>query len=69
MTPVQPNAQFTVVMEAQAWNNLLAALADAPYKISAPLIQAVSQQLQEQADQGGGQSLPNGTGLPMSPPN
>jgi hypothetical protein len=44
---------FTVTLEAQQWNAVLAALTDAPYKISAPLIQAIGEQLQGQATTNG----------------
>jgi len=49
-----PAAQpFTVTLEAQQWNQILATLTDAPYRISAPLIQAISEQLQGQARSNG----------------
>jgi len=62
---VQPNQPFTITLEAQQWQGVLAALADAPYRISAPLIQAISQQLQQQAPQQGAQ---NGLAVPPMPP-
>jgi len=68
-TPVGPTQPFHVTLQAQEWNNLIAALHDAPYKISAPLIQSISHQLQEQADNA---PQPNGTmgvGIPMQQPN
>lgn len=49
---VSPTQQFTIVLEAQQWNAVLGALAEAPYRISAPLIQAIGQQLQQQAPAG-----------------
>jgi hypothetical protein len=53
--PVSPTHPFTVNLEAQQWNAVLAALSDAPYRIAAPLVQAISEQLQTQA-----QAQPNG---------
>jgi|KBSMisStandDraft_5_1062788.scaffolds.fasta_scaffold91683_3 hypothetical protein len=44
---------FQVTLEAQQWNAVLAALSDAPYRISAPLIQAIGEQLQGQAQSNG----------------
>jgi hypothetical protein len=41
MTPSQP---LTVTLEAQQWNAVMALLAEGPYRISAPLIQAIQQQ-------------------------
>lgn len=53
--PQVPATQpFTVTLEAQQWNAVLATLTDAPYRVSAPLIQAISEQLQGQAQNGNG---------------
>ena len=41
MTPEQP---LTVILAASQWNAVMALLAEAPYRISAPLIQAIQQQ-------------------------
>jgi hypothetical protein len=41
MAPQQP---LTVTLEAQQWNAVMALLAEGPYRISAPLIQAIQQQ-------------------------
>ena len=41
MTPQQ---SLTVTLEAQAWNQVMALLAEGPYRISAPLIQAIQTQ-------------------------
>jgi hypothetical protein len=51
MVPPQVNANqpFTVTLEAQQWNLVLAALHEVAYRISAPLIQTISDQLQGQA--------------------
>jgi 16S rRNA A1518/A1519 N6-dimethyltransferase RsmA/KsgA/DIM1 with predicted DNA glycosylase/AP lyase activity len=42
--PLQPTAQVTITLQAQEWNQLLQVLADAPYKIVAPLIAQITQQ-------------------------
>jgi hypothetical protein len=55
---------FAVTLEAQQWNNVLAALAETPFKIAAPLIQAISEQLQSAA----GQAQPNGPMLSPETP-
>jgi hypothetical protein len=69
-TPVPATQPFTVTLQAQEWNQVLAALGEAPYRVSAPLIQAIGGQLQEQAGTAGGVA-PNGydTVVPPSPPN
>lgn len=41
MNPQQP---LTVILEAAQWNAVMALLAEGPYRISAPLIQAIQQQ-------------------------
>lgn len=46
---VEPTQNFTITLQAQQWQGILVALSDAPYRVAAPLIQAVSQQLQQQA--------------------
>ena len=48
MTPQQP---LTVTLEAQQWNAVMALLAEGPYRISAPLIQAIQQQCMAQSAQ------------------
>lgn len=57
--PVSPTMQMSVVLEAQQWNAIMGALSDAPYRIAAPLIQAISVQLDQQASQGEA-NKPNG---------
>jgi hypothetical protein len=47
--PVPANMPLTITLEAQQWNSVMAALAETPYRIAAPLIQAISEQLQQQA--------------------
>ena len=64
--PVPANQPFTITLEAQQWNAVMAALSEAPFKVAAPLIQAISEQLQGQQ-----QPSPNGAGygadLPPQP--
>jgi len=48
-TPVQATMPLTVTLEAQQWNQVIAAIAEAPYRVAAPLIQAMTEQLQAQA--------------------
>jgi hypothetical protein len=55
MNPIAANAQLSVTLEAQQWNSVIAALAEAPYRIAAPLIQAMTEQLQQNAP---GQEVP-----------
>lgn len=63
--PVAPNAPFTVTLEAQQWNGVMGALVKAPYELAAPLIQAITGQLQQQQP-----SQPNGLDaiMPSAPP-
>jgi len=37
---------INIVLEAQQWNQVLGALGESPYRIAAPLIQTIGQQLQ-----------------------
>lgn len=60
MSPVAPTQPFTIQLEAQQWNAVLAAISEAPYRVAAPLVQAISEQLQGQAQQ---PSLPNGPAI------
>jgi hypothetical protein len=52
MTPL------AVTLEAQQWNQILATLNEAPYRVAAPLIQRIGQQLQEQTGQLAPASVP-----------
>jgi len=47
--PVEATMKMGVTLEAQQWNQIMAVLSEAPYKIAAPLIQTVGEQLQQQA--------------------
>lgn len=49
--PVNPMQQFSVSLQAQEWNAVLACMSKATYEQAAPLIQVISQQLQGQAAQ------------------
>jgi hypothetical protein len=46
-----PDQLLTATLEAQQWNVVMAALHDAPYRVAAPLIEALSRQLQAAAAQ------------------
>jgi len=46
--PVQADMPMTITLQAQQWNLVLGALSEAPYKVAAPLIQAMGEQLQKQ---------------------
>jgi hypothetical protein len=59
--PVAATQAFSITLEAQQWNGVLAALGDAPWRVANPLIQAISTQLQNQA-----QGVPNGA-MQMQP--
>jgi len=67
-TPIPATAMLSVQLEAQQWNAVLAALSDAPYRIAAPLIQAMSEQLQTQTlpRQGNGVDLNPVEGIPTT---
>ena len=49
MQPIDASAPITVTLQAQQWNVVLAALNEAPYRIAAPLIAAIGEQLQAHA--------------------
>jgi hypothetical protein len=69
--PIPATQTFAVTLQAQEWQTVIAAMAEAPYKQSAPLIQAITQQIQEQAqslEEGGGMSpMPNGQMMTTTP--
>lgn len=65
--PVLPTQQFAVTLDAQTWNMVLMAMGKATYEVAAPLIGAISQQLQQQAGQApqpGNGLAHDGIGLP-----
>lgn len=41
MNPIEPNQPLTVTLEANEWNNVLAALNEAPHRVAAPLIRKI----------------------------
>jgi uncharacterized membrane protein len=49
--PVDAATPMTITLQAQEWNSLISLLHDvpAPFRITAPLIQKITQQAQEQA--------------------
>jgi len=51
MEPIPATTPLAVVLEAQQWNNVIAALGKAPYEVVAPLIQTINEQLQRGAAQ------------------
>jgi hypothetical protein len=65
--PVSPTTQFTVTLEIQQWNIVLQGMAEAPFKMVAPLVQAIQEQIQQQAPQGNGNG--QDMGMPLTPPN
>jgi hypothetical protein len=46
-----PDQLLTATLEAQQWNIVMSALHDAPYRVAAPLIEALSRQLQAEVAQ------------------
>jgi hypothetical protein len=59
---------LSVQLEAQQWNAVMAALVEAPYRVVAPLIESITQQLQSQAQQSPVQPGVVGNGLDINPP-
>lgn len=47
-TPLQPDQPISVTLEAQQWNAVLGALGEAPYRVAAPLIAKIIEQVQGQ---------------------
>jgi hypothetical protein len=69
-TPVPPNYPMAVQLEAQQWNQVIASLADAPWRVAAPLIESITSQLSaltRQQDQVPAAPSPVGNGLSSSP--
>ena len=44
----QAASQITITLQLQEWNQLLAVLSDAPYRVVAPLIMQIANQAQSQ---------------------
>jgi len=61
--PVPPTLPMSVQLEAQQWNGVLAALSDAPYRMAAPIIDAITQQLGEASRAHQGPPLMPGIGV------
>ena len=43
--PLNPTDRLSVSLEAQQWNQILALVAEGSYRVAAPLIQALHEQL------------------------
>jgi hypothetical protein len=54
VTAEQP---LTVTLQAQQWNQMIAVLHDAPYRIAQPLIRDIGEQLQQQTQPSMGNGL------------
>jgi hypothetical protein len=60
---------LTVTLEAQQWQSVIAALSEAPYRVAAPLIDAITQQFQVQATQSAAEASGSiGNGVDHNPP-
>jgi hypothetical protein len=44
--PFNPTDRLTVELEAQQWNQVLALIAEGPFRVAAPLMQTLQEQLQ-----------------------
>jgi len=42
--PIDPTTPISITLQAQQWNTVLAVLSDQPYRVSAPLIDAITTQ-------------------------
>lgn len=66
--PIDATTMLEVSLQAQQWNSVLALLAEGPYRVAAPIIQAIAQQTQAIASglgaRGNGQSLAEGANDP-----
>ena len=61
---VEATMPLQITLQAQEWNVVLSTLNEAPYRVAAPLIQKMGQQLQEQTGALGPQpNLPNGSDI------
>jgi hypothetical protein len=67
-TPVPANLQLAVSLEAQAWNIVLEGLGELKYKIAAPVVAALTEQLTRQAQaQAAAITRPAGNGIDSHP--
>jgi hypothetical protein len=48
MTPMQSDLPVTITLAAQDWNTVLGALGEAPYRLAAPVVQRIVEQVQQQ---------------------
>jgi hypothetical protein len=60
LPPLQPDQPISVTLEAQQWNVVLGALGEAPYRIAAPVIGKIIEQVQPQSQQMTPVAKPNG---------
>lgn len=44
MTPLDPTTAIPITLQVQQWNAVLAILSDQPYRVAAPLIEAITSQ-------------------------
>jgi hypothetical protein len=59
---IDPTTPISVTLQAQQWNAVLAVLSDQPYRLSAPLIEAITTQANAVAvATAGAPSQPNGS--------
>jgi hypothetical protein len=67
--PIPANLPLTVTLEAQSWNIVLEGLGELKYKVAAPLVQALSEQLQRGAQAQAAITQPSvvGNGLDSHP--
>jgi hypothetical protein len=49
MRPLQPEQPIDITLTAQQWNAILAALGEAPYRIAAPIIGSIVEQVERQS--------------------
>jgi len=56
---VDASMRISVTLPAEQWNQTLAVLSEGPYRVVAPIIQSVGQQLQQAAQQASA-PVPNG---------
>lgn len=47
MTPRSPTDPVSITLEAQQWNIVIGALMEAPWRISDPILRAISQQTEQ----------------------
>jgi hypothetical protein len=63
MTPMQPDQPITITLQAQQWNVVLNALAEAPWRIADPVMRELTRQTaaaQQALDEPQPPAKPNG---------